>query len=286
MTGTQKMLVNDEVVHFHERITPSDWSDLMKILHDDTYDDSISRHRSTYAFRGMSCASWEMETSLSRLGVPYDGMELNIIKQFEKYGSEITKLDDNQWRTLSLGQHYGLPTRLLDWSYSPQAALHFATENLEKYDQDGVVWKVNFKDAHELLNNDHKRVLKSTGSSVFTFESLREAFPSVKKFEDETIHHGNISKPKAIFFEPPSIDGRITNQFAYFSALSDKTLNFTDWLLSPEISKVVRSRMIIIPKELKWEVRDKLDQSNINERILFPGIEGLCSWLRRHYKPR
>lgn len=134
------MLTADGKKGLHERVTPKDWLHLMELLHDDTFDSSIDRFRSTYAYRGMSSASWNMVTSITRLGTPYDNMELNIIKQFEKYASEMAVLDDNPWRTLSIGQHYGLPTRLLDWSFSPQIALHFATEHLEKYDQDGVVW--------------------------------------------------------------------------------------------------------------------------------------------------
>jgi hypothetical protein len=38
---------------------------------------------------------------------------------------------------------------------------------------------------------------------------------------------------------------------------------------------------------MKTRVRgDKLDQSNITERVIFPGLEGLTAWLKRHYSSR
>jgi len=56
----------------------------------------------------------------------------------------------------------------------------------------------------------------------------------------------------------------------------------TDWLhKKPDIW-----RKIVIPADLKWEIRDKLDQSNITERVLFPGLDGMCSWLARQYFQR
>lgn len=44
-------------------------------------------------------------------------------------------------------------------------------------------------------------------------------------------------------------------------------------------------RKVTIPAERKQTFRDKLDQSNINHRTLFPGLDGLASWLTESYKP-
>ena len=39
----------------------------------------------------------------------------------------------------------------------------------------------------------------------------------------------------------------------------------------------------IIPKELRWQVRDLLDQLNVSERIVYPGLDGMSKWIARHY---
>ncbi len=88
-------------------------------------------------------------------------------------------------------------------------------------------------------------------------------------------------KQFVVFIEPPSLDARIFNQFALFSAVNGPSRNLEDLLVAnPELA-----RKIVIPAELKWEVRDKLDQAGITERMLYPGLDGLSRWLSRYYTP-
>ena len=89
------------------------------------------------------------------------------------------------------------------------------------------------------------------------------------------------TEPFAVFFEPPSLDDRIVNQFALFSVLSSPSVTFDTWLSQ----NAGLCRRIIIPKHIKWEIRDKLDQANLTQRVFFPGLDGLAAWLRRHYSP-
>lgn len=76
----------------------------------------------------------------------------------------------------------------------------------------------------------------------------------------------------------PSLD----DQYALFSLPSGPSFGLEDWIgRFPDLA-----RRIVIPASLKWEVRDKLDQANVTERVLFPGLDGLSRWLCRYYTPR
>jgi hypothetical protein len=85
-----------------------------------------------------------------------------------------------------------------------------------------------------------------------------------------------------LFVEPPSFDARIVNQYALFSVVSRAETKLDDWIAKHEDIAL----RVVIPAELKWEVRDKLDQANITERVLFPGLDGISRWLARYYEPR
>ena len=42
---------------------------------------------------------------------------------------------------------------------------------------------------------------------------------------------------------------------------------------------------LIISKKAKLEIRDKLDYINISERMIYPGLDGICRWIARRYAP-
>jgi len=258
-----------------EVITVSSWDDLQSELFAHSWNAEIRRFRSRFAFRGLSDASYRLETSLIRLGGDYVKLERHLLRNFRKYAHRSVVEKDSLWHWLSVAQHFGLPTRILDWTYSPFIAMHFATASIDRFDVDGVIWAVNYVKAHELLPEFLRERLHVEGANVMTLRLLNETINSLEELD--ALAGENV----VIFFEPPSIDDRIVNQYAFCSVMSDPTLALDAWLGDhPWLA-----RKIIIPAALKWEIRDKLDQANVNERVLFPGLDGLSCWLKRHYSP-
>jgi hypothetical protein len=251
---------------------------LQERLYAGSWQEGLRRFRSTLAFRGMLDAASDLTTSLVRLGGPQHArQEGHLLRNFRKYARRDSVPGDSVWNWLALAQHHGLPTRLLDWTFSPYVALHFATELLETFNRDGVVWCVDYAKAHALLPQPLREVLEQENADVFTAEMLIRVADSLPKFDALGKKH-----PFVVFFEPPSLDDRIVNQFALFSLMSSPNADLDEWLEShPKLW-----HRLIIPASLKWEVRDKLDQANITERVLFPGLDGLSRWLRRYYSPR
>jgi len=260
-----------------EDIKVNSWNDLIEELYLDSWQANIERYRSHYAFRGLSNKGYKLETTLIRIGDKCYDLEIHLLRNFIKYAKIENSQNYSIWNWLVMARHHGLPTRLLDWTYSPFVALHFATSNIEQYETDGVIWCVDFVKMHDILPDEFREALINEGSDVFTVEMLSKTSPDfLQKFDK------NSKDNFALFFEPPSIDERIINQFALHSTTSNPKTILNDILIQkPELYK-----RIIIPSNLKWEIRDKLDQANINERVMFPGLDGLCRWLERYYSPK
>jgi len=260
----------------NDKIVVRSWCQLQDELFEGAWDAGLGRFRSNFAFRGLSEAGYRLETTLFRMGGDYIHLEKHLLRNFRKYAYRTGINPHSIWHWLSVAQHHGLPTRLLDWTHSPLCAMHFATANIEKFNLDGAIWMVDYVKVHQRLPDTLKRQLSIEGANVFTAEMISDAVNSLDELSQMA------ANPFAIFFEPPSMDDRIVNQFALFSMMTDPTARVDDWLASfPGCW-----RQIIIPTALKWEIRDKLDQANITERVLFPGLDGLSQWLTRHYSPK
>ena len=231
------------------------------------------RVHSPYVFRGLARSSYSNVSSLARLGDDFPALERHLIRNFRKYAHR-ERPGPTVWDWLSLAQHHGLPTRLLDWTFSPFVAAHFATATSPEHE--AVVWALDCEAAHARLPDELRDTLRAEGALVFTTELLATHAPDLEAFdrlgEDD---------PFVLFFEPPSLDDRIINQSAVLSAIADPERHMDDWLEDhPHAWQAFR-----IPPDAKAEIRERLDQGIVTERVLMPGLDGLAAWLRRYYAP-
>jgi hypothetical protein len=259
-----------------EEIRIESWAELQERLFEDSWQEEIGRFRSRFAYRGRNDAAEDLRTSLIRLGGDVRAIEGPLLRNFRRYAQLEDVPADSPWNWLALAQHHGLPTRLLDWTYSPLVALHFATARPEEFDRDGVVWMLDYGEAQRAAPEGLRALLEENAMGVFTGELLAEVAGGLGELERLS------GDDFVVFLEPPALNDRIVNQYALFSLLSRPDVRLDEWLDSrPELA-----RRVIVPAELKWEVRDKLDQANVTERVLFPGLDGLSRWLARYYAPR
>lgn len=261
-----------------ETVVLDNMDGIMRLIQDQTFNEEIKRLRSSYFFRGMPDVAFRLSTSLSRnCKHLYRELEPAILRNFAKYASiDDRSLNDSVWKQMILGQQHGLPTRLLDWTRSPLIALHFANieNNLDKLgDRDCVVWRFDMRDANKNLPEKYANALKKDGAYVFSVDSLTDVVDSLEKYD------ADMGDSAFVNIEPPSVDPRIINQYSFFSVIPSGITDIEAYL-DRRTAKTVR---YIIKKEIRWTVRDLLDQYNINERVIYPGLDGLSRSLARHY---
>ncbi|MCR4903125.1 MAG: FRG domain-containing protein [Butyrivibrio sp.] len=256
----------------------NDIDGIWQIIKNSKYDENIKRKRSRYLYRGLSNADFIMNTSLKRNCKEQSmRLEKSILRNFEKYVAiSDPYITNSVWKQMVVGQHHGLPTRLMDWSYSPLISMHFATSgiSLEKFeDSDFAIWEIDIVEINSLLPPDYKALINKHSAFLFTIEMMEAENISLEKYD------ADMGDDSLIFIEPPTIDQRIQNQFAYFAVMPSHMENIETFL----DKKTTGSTKYIISKSIKWEVREMLDKLNVNERIVYPGVDGLCMWLSRHY---
>jgi hypothetical protein len=106
--------------------TVSSWRELDDAITEISRPRSQRHAHSTMVFRGLARTDYSHVSSLARLRGDYPSLERHLLRNFRKYAHRRAP-GPTMWDWLALGQHHGLPTRLLDWTFSPLVALHFAT---------------------------------------------------------------------------------------------------------------------------------------------------------------
>lgn len=258
------------------RIT--EMAQLQPLIVESEYNPHVKHYRSSCLYRGLPNIAFELKTSLQRnCGAGANKLEKSILRNFAKYAAtDQPSILNSDWEKMVIGQHHGLPTRLLDWTYSPLVALHFATsgEDISEMDRhDGVVWKIDIEEVNGLLPAKYRDVLDAESAHLCTIDMLERLAKSMDDYDKDMLDQA------LVLLEPLSIDQRIINQYSYFSITPQK-VSCMEYFLASNTHKTVR---YVLDKSLRWHIRDMLDQANINERTMYPGLDGLTLWLKRHY---
>ena len=110
-------------------------------------------------------------------------------------------------------------------------------------------------------------------TTLFSVEMLTKITDSLYQYDEDMGDHS------MVIIEPPSTNPRIVTQYSFFSLVPMGMKNIETYL-DEYTNHTVK---YVIDRRLRWRVRDMLDQLNISERIMYPGLEGLSKWIARHY---
>ncbi len=274
--------------------TVDSWSELKERL---------VKFNTNWVFRGHSDTAWYLSNTLGRLKLPPSvlkyptsdmvSIEKSILHHFERnldeYGIS-QYLASDKLTVLSLLQHYGAPTRLLDFTYSPFVAAFFANRDNMKQDKEGAIYAVNIRNAlmrtdmlirqvakenvndkddgeifaKYLLNKSKVRTAINLSNSEtfidFAF-NLKKPIPFIA-YVDAKYSHPRSNSQQGCFLSV----GDITKTFYENINIQHTPFNFHGY--QEDFIK------IIIPPRVKDEMQRELMQMNITEVALFPGLDG------------
>jgi hypothetical protein len=262
-----------------EEIQIRSLSDLLEAVMPNTPDPASGRLRDWRVYRGAANTEWSLLTSLDRLGgtaPPHTKahLEEHILRTFIRYSRPyVPQPPPNPWELLVIAQHHGVPTRLLDWSYSPLIAAHFATLR-SCPGVDCVIWRLDWKQVHEHFDFQ---------PFAFLIEDLDEVLRRKGHESPWDLFRKDISEKSAFacLFDPPAVDTRLVAQTAAFTLCSDQTQSFDQFLRGCGLSSALTR--YVIPVQYVDYVRDQLDLCGIDERKIFPDLDGVAAQVRRYY---
>jgi hypothetical protein len=194
-------------------------------------------------FRGQSDAEWLLESRIARIPGG-TSLERALLQEFQRRSQPYLEREPkNMVEWLALGQHFGLATRLLDWTTSPLAALWFAVREHETHATDARLW---------VLTPDRTITASCTNHSL-----IENPF--------------SLTTPALI--HAPHLATRITAQNSCF-ILQPSNPSHTRFVPLDSLDNLVDS--LVVPAGCLQGIREELDRCGINEVSLFPGLDSLA----------
>ena len=238
----------------------------------DTWDEFLQfaeSHRG-WAFRGQSNASWKLPSKLLRVlearkiaKEAWEFLEIRGIRTFQRKAHHFLQhipADDSILEWLSLMQHHGAPTRLIDITWSSYVAAYFAFETSET---DCAIWAFDSPKIGYILP-ERGIACPNNGLSLFLD-------PDKQKLSIHDTGHGQMM-PWGIA-DPHFMNQRLVAQSGAFLVLSDlidATQIFEDLAhANPPLKKVV------LPSAIRKQAMRDLYRMNIRASTLFPDLDGL-----------
>jgi hypothetical protein len=227
----------------------------------------------------MSQSKWHLEPSLERLLGPDSKnyfVELKLISEVDRKSHHYLtkeKQPENLIEKFGVIQHYGGPTRFLDWTFSYFVAAYFSVEEKQNKDQ-YAIWAVNYDwlkiKSLEILRKEIDKNINIIG-------------PDTKKITDDDILLKILQGKflSIVPIEPYKSNERIKVQNGLFLINSNCEVSFEenfDAYDKTECKKYIKK--ITIPNNKREEILRELNLMNITADYLYPGLEGFSRSLK------